>query len=163
MEIKDSPKLNLPQEIFLRIFSYLEARSLASKNSLVSHFWNKLSINKGLWKVVLKKEKNLFYRHKETATMGWKYRQLSIHFCNLNRFEIAILICQKAVLFSHVEAAYGFSDLCQKACDAKNYEIARKCQDLAKKHDPQAGKVALRYLLESQVKDLNSKGKCLVE
>lgn len=142
----------LSADVLLRIFSFLDARTLTGKISLVDHVWKHLSFNRVLWSVVLKKE-NLFHRQREAAlTMGWKYRNLSLHFCTLNHFEIAILICNKSALYSHTIAAYGFLEICQEACKVKNYEIALKCQELAKKHDPMAGNIAMGYYKQSQAK-----------
>lgn len=153
IEKRNPPKL--PSELMLYIFSFLDVRSL-SRCSLVDQRWKQLSSDRILWTNIFEKTDLSHVRTQRSfMSEAWRYRDLTLNFSGSNRFEPAIAACEKCAQLDAYNGAYGFRDLCKKACEVKDYKTAMKCQKLAKQYYADAGNEAMSFLIKSQVEDLN--------
>lgn len=137
-------------DITLNIFAYLDLRSLA-RSALVCRNWKDISGDVSLWREILNKTDLSFVKTPNSfMSIAWKYRDISLIFINSRRFYPAIEACKISAKHDSRNGAYGFRDLCQKACDMNRYDIALKCQQLATYYCADAGNSAMRYFINSQ-------------
>lgn len=156
-------KIKLPKlvnELILHIFSFLDVQSL-NRCFLVSHKWKMLSSDRVLWNKIfedfdLSKFKiKLFFMNE-----AWQYRSLSISFNESNCFGAAIAAAEKCAKFDAIKAAYAFKEICQKACEVKDYKTASQCQKLSKQHFADAGNLAMSFLIKSRVENADFLDHC---
>lgn len=143
----------LPIELVVQIFSSLGELHLA-KLCLLNHKWKQLSSKREFWNLVWE---NIHLTQISTPhsfrCAGTRYKQLSEKFSIANRFEAAIAACEKCATINNLFAGNGLKDISKMACDAKNYETAKECQMLAKKHWANSGSEAMCIIIQSQVSD----------
>ena len=164
--LKKEPQKNhisrLPKELLLHILSLLDMKDLCTC-SLVSKQWKLVSEDKSLWSCIFDTtdlshgKTNLSHIKTEHSFMGdaWKYRDLALEFGKSHRFGMAIASCEQSAKIDPFNGAYGFRDLCQVACEAKDYNTARTVQLLAKKYLANAGNEAMSFFIKSRVVDAN--------
>ena len=85
----------------------------------------------------------------------WRYRDLALIFTGSGRFEPAIAACEKSAQLNAHNGAYGFRDLCTKACEVNDYKTALECQKLSKQYYADAGNQSMSILIISQTEDSN--------
>lgn len=137
-------------DVTLNMFTFLDLRSL-DRGSLVCRNWRNVSENASLWREILNKTDLSRVKTKNSfMSMAWKYRDISLIFSNSERFYPAIEACKISAKHDSHNGAYGFRDLCQKACDMNRYDIALQCQQLAKHYCADAGNAAMSYFIKSQ-------------
>ena len=141
----------MPDDVTLHIFTFLDPRSLA-RSSLVSKHWKDLSGADFLWREILNNA-DLSFVKTPYSFMGddWKYRDISFIFIKAGRFDSAVEACKISSKHDAHNGAYGFRDLCQKACDMNRYDVAIKCQQLAKQYYADAGNSSMSYVIKSQI------------
>jgi tetratricopeptide (TPR) repeat protein len=138
------------KDVTFNIFTFLDLRSLA-RGSVVCKNWKNVSENASLWQEILNKTDLLLVKTENSfMSIAWKYRDISLIFSNSERFYLAIEACKISAKHDSRNGAYGFRDLCQKACDMNRYDIALKCQQLAKHYFADAGNAAMSYFIKSQ-------------
>jgi tetratricopeptide (TPR) repeat protein len=145
--MKFFPPIN---DITFNIFTFLDLRSLV-RSSLVCKNWKDVSENASLWREILNRtDLSLVETKNSFISIAWKYRDISLIFSDSERFHPAIEACKISAKHDPHNGAYGFRDICQKACDMNRYDIALKCQQLAKHYYADAGNAAMSYFIKSQ-------------
>jgi tetratricopeptide (TPR) repeat protein len=140
----------MPDDITSTVFSFLDLNSLA-RCSIVSKQWKDLPGSDYVWQKILNKT-DLSFVKTENSFMSdaWKYRDIALILIKSGRFNSAVEACKISSEHNAHNGAYGFRDLCQKACDMNRYDVALKCQQLAKHYCEDAGNAAMSYLIKSQ-------------
>ncbi len=155
----------LPNELIVHIFSFFDMRTLVRCPSICRE-WKELSSDEILWKGIFEKTNLSQFKLKFfSLDEAWTYRDISSKFIESGRFGAAIAACNKCGELNKSNGAYALRDLCMKACEIKDYEMAYRCQKLAEEyvayaekdteHTACAANETISYIIKSQVTDPN--------
>lgn len=156
--------LSLSSNLLSHIFSYLKMRGLI-RCSLVNRQWKLVYGDRTLWKLIKTDMSNEKFFDVAFMEMARKYKNIFSKFsasrfgCVMHAYEKrfgsvkgGLSNCEK---LSTEMSAYAIRDLCQAACDSKDYQIAMNCHWFAKQYLADAGNEAMSYIIISQVSDQN--------
>jgi hypothetical protein len=155
LKIKDENlEKNFPDDLVSHIFSFLNGKTLLTC-SLVNRNWKELSRHPALWTLIFKTD-NLSGLQISKPTSWTTYENILAGFPEIHCLKMELLACMHYAQTNSKNAAYRLKELCKKACDVKDFNIALDCAFYAEKYSEHAGAMADHLLIKNQVECLDS-------